>query len=194
MHREKRRRPPGALTSPASVSAHGWRSVERLRQSSAPPALLLSSSYLPASSVYRQPAAHRPAAARSPVFSPPSSGVVLPASARISKGPDSEFGRVCFGGEINFSSLRALFSNCPSRHMEKMARPLPINPTFLPPTHGVLKSLLENPLKLPFHHDEGTFIKLDFNVQWHWLVFTSSPFRWLFPFSRHRCFWQITRS
>ncbi|XP_026210090.1 HLF transcription factor, PAR bZIP family member a [Anabas testudineus] len=39
--------------------------------------------------------------------------------------------------------------------MEKMARPLPINPTFLPPTHGVLKSLLENPLKLPFHHDEG---------------------------------------
>lgn len=40
--------------------------------------------------------------------------------------------------------------------MEKMARPLPINPTFLPPTHGVLKSLLENPLKLPFHHDEGT--------------------------------------
>ncbi|KAM4598517.1 HLF transcription factor, PAR bZIP family member a isoform 2-T2 [Polymixia lowei] len=39
--------------------------------------------------------------------------------------------------------------------MEKMARPLAINPTFLPPTHGVLKSLLENPLKLPFHHDEG---------------------------------------
>uniref|UniRef100_A0A672YMR2 Hepatic leukemia factor-like n=1 Tax=Sphaeramia orbicularis TaxID=375764 RepID=A0A672YMR2_9TELE len=39
--------------------------------------------------------------------------------------------------------------------MEKMARPLPINTTFLPPTHGVLKSLLENPLKLPFHHDEG---------------------------------------
>ncbi|CAK6971294.1 HLF transcription factor%2C PAR bZIP family member a [Scomber scombrus] len=39
--------------------------------------------------------------------------------------------------------------------MEKMARPLPNNPTFLPPTHGVLKSLLENPLKLPFHHDEG---------------------------------------
>ncbi|XP_053707120.1 HLF transcription factor, PAR bZIP family member a [Synchiropus splendidus] len=36
-----------------------------------------------------------------------------------------------------------------------MARPLPINPTFLPPTHGVLKSLLENPLKLPFHHDDG---------------------------------------
>lgn len=36
-----------------------------------------------------------------------------------------------------------------------MARPVPINPTFLPPTHGVLKSLLENPLKLPFHHDEG---------------------------------------
>ncbi|XP_029363848.1 HLF transcription factor, PAR bZIP family member a [Echeneis naucrates] len=39
--------------------------------------------------------------------------------------------------------------------MEKMARPLPINTTFLPPTHCVLKSLLENPLKLPFHHDEG---------------------------------------
>ncbi|KAK7938783.1 hypothetical protein WMY93_002109 [Mugilogobius chulae] len=39
--------------------------------------------------------------------------------------------------------------------MEKMARPLPLNPAFLPPTHGVLKSLLENPLKLPFHHDDG---------------------------------------
>ncbi|XP_054463768.1 HLF transcription factor, PAR bZIP family member a [Anoplopoma fimbria] len=39
--------------------------------------------------------------------------------------------------------------------MEKMARPIPINATFVPPTHGVLKSLLENPLKLPFHHDEG---------------------------------------
>ncbi|XP_016351186.1 hepatic leukemia factor-like isoform X2 [Sinocyclocheilus anshuiensis] len=36
-----------------------------------------------------------------------------------------------------------------------MSRPLSINPTFLPPTHGVLKSLLENPMKLPFHHDEG---------------------------------------
>uniref|UniRef100_A0A8C4T0C3 HLF transcription factor, PAR bZIP family member b n=1 Tax=Erpetoichthys calabaricus TaxID=27687 RepID=A0A8C4T0C3_ERPCA len=36
-----------------------------------------------------------------------------------------------------------------------MARPLTINPTFLPPTHGVLKSLLENPLKLPLHHEEG---------------------------------------
>ncbi|XP_028842954.1 HLF transcription factor, PAR bZIP family member a [Denticeps clupeoides] len=39
--------------------------------------------------------------------------------------------------------------------MEKMSRAVPINSTFLPPTHGVLKSLLENPLKLPFHHDEG---------------------------------------
>nr|XP_019950226.1 PREDICTED: hepatic leukemia factor isoform X1 [Paralichthys olivaceus] len=39
--------------------------------------------------------------------------------------------------------------------MEKMARPLAVNPAFLPPTHGVLKSLLENPLKLPFHHDDG---------------------------------------
>ncbi|XP_036400292.1 HLF transcription factor, PAR bZIP family member b isoform X2 [Megalops cyprinoides] len=39
--------------------------------------------------------------------------------------------------------------------MEKMSRPLPINPTFLPPTHGVLKSLLENPMKLPLHHEDG---------------------------------------
>ncbi|XP_077058390.1 HLF transcription factor, PAR bZIP family member a isoform X1 [Siphateles boraxobius] len=39
--------------------------------------------------------------------------------------------------------------------MDKMSRPLSMNPTFLPPTHGVLKSLLENPMKLPFHHDEG---------------------------------------
>ncbi|XP_056608573.1 HLF transcription factor, PAR bZIP family member a [Triplophysa dalaica] len=39
--------------------------------------------------------------------------------------------------------------------MEKMSRPLPVNSTFLPPTHGVLKSLLENPTKLPFHQAEG---------------------------------------
>ncbi|KAM4718009.1 LOW QUALITY PROTEIN: HLF transcription factor, PAR bZIP family member a [Anableps anableps] len=56
-------------------------------------------------------------------------------------------------GHLIFSKL--FYSCCPSSEMEKMARPLPINPTFLPPTHGVLKSLLENPLKLPFHHDEG---------------------------------------
>lgn len=36
-----------------------------------------------------------------------------------------------------------------------MARPLPLNPTFLPPTYGVLKSLLENPLKLPLHQEDG---------------------------------------
>lgn len=39
--------------------------------------------------------------------------------------------------------------------MEKMTRVLPLNPTFIPPTYGVLKSLLENPLKLPLHHDDG---------------------------------------
>uniref|UniRef100_A0A8P4GJ56 HLF transcription factor, PAR bZIP family member b n=1 Tax=Dicentrarchus labrax TaxID=13489 RepID=A0A8P4GJ56_DICLA len=39
--------------------------------------------------------------------------------------------------------------------MEKMSRhPVPLNPSFLPPaTHGVLKSLLENPMKLPLHHE-----------------------------------------
>ncbi|XP_070846833.1 HLF transcription factor, PAR bZIP family member b isoform X1 [Chaetodon auriga] len=37
--------------------------------------------------------------------------------------------------------------------MEKMSRH-PLNPGFLPPaTHGVLKSLLENPMKLPLHHE-----------------------------------------
>ncbi|NXW41595.1 HLF factor, partial [Nyctiprogne leucopyga] len=36
-----------------------------------------------------------------------------------------------------------------------MSRPLPLNPTFLPPTYGVLKSLLENPLKLPLAHDDA---------------------------------------
>ncbi|MGH0174456.1 UNVERIFIED_CONTAM: hypothetical protein FKN15_006944 [Acipenser sinensis] len=39
--------------------------------------------------------------------------------------------------------------------MEKMARPISVTPTFLPPTHGVLKSLLENPVKLSVHHEEG---------------------------------------
>uniref|UniRef100_UPI0037E97638 HLF transcription factor, PAR bZIP family member b isoform X1 n=1 Tax=Semicossyphus pulcher TaxID=241346 RepID=UPI0037E97638 len=39
--------------------------------------------------------------------------------------------------------------------MEKMCRhPVSLNPGFLPPaTHGVLKSLLENPMKLPLHHE-----------------------------------------
>lgn len=39
--------------------------------------------------------------------------------------------------------------------MEKMCRhPVPLNPSFLSPgTHGVLKSLLENPMKLPLHHE-----------------------------------------
>lgn len=39
--------------------------------------------------------------------------------------------------------------------MEKMSRhPVPCNPSFLPAaTHGVLKSLLENPMKLPLHHE-----------------------------------------
>ncbi|XP_029870875.1 hepatic leukemia factor isoform X2 [Aquila chrysaetos chrysaetos] len=36
-----------------------------------------------------------------------------------------------------------------------MSRPLPLNPTFLPPTYGVLKSLLENPLKLPLAHEDA---------------------------------------
>ena len=36
-----------------------------------------------------------------------------------------------------------------------MSRPLPLNPTFIPPPYGVLRSLLENPLKLPLHHEDG---------------------------------------
>lgn len=39
--------------------------------------------------------------------------------------------------------------------MEKMSRPLPLNPTFIPPPYGVLRSLLENPLKLPLHPEDG---------------------------------------
>ncbi|KAM9837851.1 HLF transcription factor, PAR bZIP family member b isoform 2-T2 [Aulostomus maculatus] len=41
--------------------------------------------------------------------------------------------------------------------MEKMSRhPVPLNPSFLAPgTHGVLKSLLENPMKLPLHHEHA---------------------------------------
>ncbi|XP_007259406.2 HLF transcription factor, PAR bZIP family member b isoform X2 [Astyanax mexicanus] len=36
-----------------------------------------------------------------------------------------------------------------------MSRNLTMNPTFVPlQTHGVLKSLLENPMKLPLHHDD----------------------------------------
>lgn len=37
--------------------------------------------------------------------------------------------------------------------MEKMTRPPAVIPGFLPTaTHGVLKSLLESPHKLPLHH------------------------------------------
>lgn len=39
--------------------------------------------------------------------------------------------------------------------MEKMSRQLPLNPTFIPPPYGVLRSLLENPLKLPLHPEDG---------------------------------------
>ncbi|XP_023561261.1 hepatic leukemia factor isoform X1 [Octodon degus] len=39
--------------------------------------------------------------------------------------------------------------------MEKMSRQLPLNPTFIPPPYGVLRSLLENPLKLPLHQDDA---------------------------------------
>ncbi|XP_071321194.1 hepatic leukemia factor-like [Trachinotus anak] len=115
----------------------------RLRHIPLPPPSRCSSP--PASPSDSQPAARRPAAARSP-------GVLSPVY-EDPNGPTSELGRVSFWG--HFQCLRALLSTCPPRHMEKMARPLPINPTFLPPTHCVLKSLLENPLKLPFHHDEG---------------------------------------
>lgn len=39
---------------------------------------------------------------------------------------------------------------------EIMSRQLVMNPAFLPPqTNGVLKALLEKPLKLPLHQDEG---------------------------------------
>lgn len=39
--------------------------------------------------------------------------------------------------------------------MDKMSRhPVPLNPGFVPPApHGVLKSLLEKPLKQPPHHE-----------------------------------------
>ncbi|CAH2291742.1 hepatic leukemia factor isoform X2 [Pelobates cultripes] len=45
--------------------------------------------------------------------------------------------------------------------MEKMSRVLPLNPSFIPPSYGVLKSLLENPLKLPLHHEDAFFKEKD---------------------------------
>lgn len=82
-----------------------------------------SSSYLPASLDDRQPAAHRPAAVRCPVFSlrARASGFFLPSSSsRISTDRLSEFGRAW---EKSTSSLRALFSSCPSRHGENGKTP-----------------------------------------------------------------------
>ncbi|XP_017296318.1 hepatic leukemia factor-like [Kryptolebias marmoratus] len=41
--------------------------------------------------------------------------------------------------------------------MEKMSRAVPLHPNFVAPgPHGVLKSLLENPLKLPLHHEASS--------------------------------------
>lgn len=56
-----------------------------------------------------------------------------------------------FGGRFCFF-LRKRFECIAT---EKMSRPLPLNPTFIPPPYGVLRSLLENPLKLPLHHEDG---------------------------------------
>ncbi|XP_055486523.1 HLF transcription factor, PAR bZIP family member a [Leucoraja erinacea] len=36
-----------------------------------------------------------------------------------------------------------------------MSRPLPVNPRFVPQSQGVLKSLLENPVRLSRRHEEG---------------------------------------
>lgn len=57
-----------------------------------------------------------------------------------------------FGGRFVFFFLRKRFECIAT---EKMSRPLPLNPTFIPPPYGVLRSLLENPLKLPLHHEDG---------------------------------------
>lgn len=164
--------PPPRCFDVTGVRLRTW--MEKCRSSAKaplpPPSSSSSSSYLPASLSDRQPAAHRPAAAasaaaaaaaaaRSPVFSHRAPASFFPVCEDLYPGRLASSVASLFLGGRKIQSLRALFSNCPSRHMEKMARPLPINPTFLPPTHGVLKSLLENPLKLPFHHDEGTFFK-----------------------------------
>lgn len=49
--------------------------------------------------------------------------------------------------------------------MEEMSRHCAqLNPAFLPPaSHGVLKSLLENPMKLPLQH-EGKDTNTDFST------------------------------
>ncbi|XP_068192188.1 HLF transcription factor, PAR bZIP family member a [Antennarius striatus] len=121
-------RPPGALTSPRRAP-HMARGVERLRPPRPAPA--------------RRPPVDRPPAARRPA---PSPATCLPSGRRslrvawIPRAGGRSVSRVR-------SVLRLSFSG-------KMSRPLPAG-AFLPPTHGVLKSLLENPLKLPFQHDEG---------------------------------------
>lgn len=159
--RRLRSRPPAALTSAAPVSAHGRRRVEaQPRPRPRRPArrrrrrrCASSSSYLPASLDDGSTAADRPAAAHSP-----------DRGRRVFRFPRLDrlvtwFACVFPGGNRRPRPCQ-LGSRCPSRNMEKMARPLPVNPTFLPPTHGVLKSLLENPLKLPFHHEEGRLLHL----------------------------------
>lgn len=151
------RSPPSRCFDVTGVRLRTWMEECRSSDSDTPPSALLLQLF--ASRPRRQTASRSPTCCcAEPCRLPPSTGVVYSTCAgpsRTGQRVRSPLFLLFSGGE--FKSLRALFSNCPSRHMEKMARPLPINPTFLPPTHGVLKSLLENPLKLPFHHDEGTF-------------------------------------
>lgn len=151
------RSPPSRCFDVTGIRLRTWMEECRSSDSDTPPSALLLQLF--ASRPRRQTASRSPTCCcAEPCCLPPSTSVVYSTCAgpsRTGQRVRSPLFLLFSGGE--FKSLRALFSNCPSRHMEKMARPLPINPTFLPPTHGVLKSLLENPLKLPFHHDEGTF-------------------------------------
>lgn len=105
-----RPRPPGALTSPASVSAHGWRSVEapsEPRSLRPPPPAICQ----PASTTDSQPAAHRPAAARSPVVSlrAPASFFFCPRLRGPPRAGQRVRSRLSFGGKFSLVSASFVF-------------------------------------------------------------------------------------
>ncbi|XP_061604255.1 hepatic leukemia factor-like [Phyllopteryx taeniolatus] len=139
--------PSAAVTSSALLSAHGRR-CEGLNGAGREECCA-ALRCLPTSVKAEQPP---PSASSSPLACQPRRRQPASSPPPFSSVCESPPGRIT---GISWTSLRTLLVCCRRRHLEKMARPLPVNTTFLQPTHGVLKSLLENPLKLPFHHEEG---------------------------------------
>lgn len=92
-------RPPGALTSPSAVSAHGRRSVEAPPPAAAAALLLLQAPAICQPASRRQTADCSSSCCCAESRLPPTPGVVFTVCEDL-HGTASEFGRVSFGWEI----------------------------------------------------------------------------------------------